>query len=105
MPGTINTATHEINHAVQDVLLPSYNDYRSEYKDAKHEHHAALMVLRRILGLHPEKRDYTDEDARHIYEVGKKSKNQDIIRMFDSLKKKSSNDADFNSKLKDMLNN
>lgn len=60
---------HEINHAFQHQLLPSYfNDLNigHEHDDLKSEKHSYLMALRASLGLNPEKRDYTEEDAQQM---------------------------------------
>lgn len=102
---TLNTAVHEINHAIQDVLLPSYIDDSMPYDARKHEHHGAVMTLRRVLGLHPSKRDYTEDDAKEIYEVSKEINEPDVQRFFNYLKNKYKIDTEFNRELKNILNN
>lgn len=63
---------HELNHAFQHQLLPSYYRDRSfglEHDDLKSEQHSYLMALRAALGLNPEKRDYTKEDAQQMIDA------------------------------------
>ena len=63
---------HEQNHAFQHQLLPSYfndTDRGLEHDELKSEKHSYLMALRASLGLNPEKRDYTREDAQQMIEA------------------------------------
>lgn len=63
---------HEQNHAFQHQLLPSYfkdKDLGLEHDELKSEQHSYLMALRASLGLNPEKRDYTKEDAQQMIEA------------------------------------
>ena len=66
---------HEQNHAFQHQLLPSYFRDKNlegvglEHDELKSEQHSYLMALRAALGLNPEKRDYTKEDAQQMIDA------------------------------------
>lgn len=61
-------ALHELNHSIQNSLIPNYNDsYDIPYHERKHEIHSNIMAIRRGLGLDPNKRDYTEKDAYQMY--------------------------------------
>lgn len=100
-----NNLIHELNHSIQYRILPQYteNSKNSTYNQSQIELHSNLQDLRKGLGLHPGKRDYTEEDVKDIEKAIEKSNSKQAKSALNFIKR--SNPDNFYKRLQDMLNN